>query len=197
MASDWLERNMWTNNRGVVLLIFSAVLVNWDTIPECGLTQRAPDWWESARFQAVCVAWSGFRQSGVVASHPPAGNANRWVADLQNSESFYVHEKGFVIQPSSWKAKSLFRGGLLQSIWVFFHWVKVGFQFRSWQVWVIAHGVGCKVGELSSAKSRLVNNRFIFRLCHFGLGSLLRGWFCRLSKLACFLFVFLSSKLSL
>jgi hypothetical protein len=21
-----------------------------------GLTQRAPDWWESARFQALCVA---------------------------------------------------------------------------------------------------------------------------------------------
>ena len=31
-------------------------------------TQRAPDWWESARFQAVCVAWSWFRQSGVVSS---------------------------------------------------------------------------------------------------------------------------------
>jgi len=40
-------------------------------------TQRAPDWWESARFQAVCVAWSGFRQSGVTSSHPPAGNASR------------------------------------------------------------------------------------------------------------------------
>ena len=32
-------------------------------------TQRAPDGWESARFQAGCVAWSGFRQSGVP---PPA-----------------------------------------------------------------------------------------------------------------------------
>jgi hypothetical protein len=36
------------------------------------LTQRAPDWWEPARFQALCVAWSGFRQNGVVSSHPPA-----------------------------------------------------------------------------------------------------------------------------
>jgi hypothetical protein len=31
----------------------------------CGLTQRAPDWWESARFQTVFVAWSWFRQNGV------------------------------------------------------------------------------------------------------------------------------------
>lgn len=34
--------------------------------PEGGLTQRAPDWWESARFQAVCVAWGGFRYYAVV-----------------------------------------------------------------------------------------------------------------------------------
>jgi hypothetical protein len=27
-------------------------------------TQRAPDWWESARFQAICVAWSFFRFAG-------------------------------------------------------------------------------------------------------------------------------------
>jgi hypothetical protein len=44
------------------------------------LTQRAPDWWESARFQAQCVAWSWFRQNGVISSRPPAGNASRWVA---------------------------------------------------------------------------------------------------------------------
>ena len=41
-------------------------------------TQRAPDWWESARFQALYVAWSWFRQNGVISSHPPAGNAHRW-----------------------------------------------------------------------------------------------------------------------
>ena len=41
-------------------------------------TQRAPDWWESARFQVFFVAWSWFRQNGVVSSRPPAGNANRW-----------------------------------------------------------------------------------------------------------------------
>jgi quinol-cytochrome oxidoreductase complex cytochrome b subunit len=29
------------------------------------ITKRAPDWWESARFQAVCVAWSGFRQDSL------------------------------------------------------------------------------------------------------------------------------------
>jgi putative sterol carrier protein len=41
--------------------------------------QRAPGpwWWESARFQAVCVALSGLRQSSVISSHPPAGNAHR------------------------------------------------------------------------------------------------------------------------
>jgi hypothetical protein len=35
----------------------------------------------AARFQAVCVAWSWFRQSGVISSRPPAGNANRWAAE--------------------------------------------------------------------------------------------------------------------
>ncbi len=52
-------------------------------------TQRAPDGWESARFQAVCMAWSWFRQSGVISSRlpaqagPPAGNAHRWAGSLQ------------------------------------------------------------------------------------------------------------------
>ena len=41
-------------------------------------TQRAPDWWESARVQAGYVAWSWFRQNGVTSSRPPAGNASRW-----------------------------------------------------------------------------------------------------------------------
>ncbi len=41
------------------------------------LTKRAPDGWESARFQAVCVAPSWFRQSGVLSSRPRAGNAHR------------------------------------------------------------------------------------------------------------------------
>ena len=40
-------------------------------------TKRAPDVWESARFQAVCVVWSWFRQNGVASSRPPAGNAPR------------------------------------------------------------------------------------------------------------------------
>src|SRR5512134_2670394 len=31
----------------------------------------APDgWWESARFQALCVAWSWLRYNGVLSSHP-------------------------------------------------------------------------------------------------------------------------------
>jgi hypothetical protein len=41
------------------------------------LTQRAPDWWESARFQAVFAARGWFQQNGVLSSRPPAGNANR------------------------------------------------------------------------------------------------------------------------
>ncbi len=41
------------------------------------LTQRAPDGWESPRFQAVCMAGGWFRQNGVPSSRPPAGNAHR------------------------------------------------------------------------------------------------------------------------
>jgi len=48
------------------------------------LTMRAPDWWESARFWAVGVAQGWFRQSGVVSSRPPAGNAHRWLAPFYN-----------------------------------------------------------------------------------------------------------------
>jgi hypothetical protein len=46
---------------------------------------RAPDGWESPRFQAVCVAWSWFRQSGVLSSRPPAGNASRWALNFIRS----------------------------------------------------------------------------------------------------------------
>ena len=41
-----------------------------------------PDWWDSPRFQAVFLAQGWFRQSGVISSHPPAGNASRWAAIL-------------------------------------------------------------------------------------------------------------------
>jgi len=50
-----------------------------------GITKRAPDWWESARFQAGSVARSWFRQSGVVSSHPPAGNAPRWALPIHKA----------------------------------------------------------------------------------------------------------------
>jgi len=46
----------------------------------CRLTQRAPDGWESPRFQTFFLALAWFRQSGVVSSRPPAGNAHRWAA---------------------------------------------------------------------------------------------------------------------
>ncbi|MCL4270650.1 MAG: hypothetical protein KJZ72_13945 [Anaerolineales bacterium] len=48
---------------------------------------RAPDGWESPRFQALCVAEGWFRQNGVISSRPPAGiplaplgddGAHRW-----------------------------------------------------------------------------------------------------------------------
>ena len=42
------------------------------------LTMRAPDKWDSARFQAVSVAWSWFRQSGVLSSRPPAGTPAKY-----------------------------------------------------------------------------------------------------------------------
>ena len=50
------------------------------------LTQRAPDWWESARFQAVFVAGSWFRQGSVVLSRPPAGNASRWAVKSRKTK---------------------------------------------------------------------------------------------------------------
>jgi len=34
----------------------------------------------AARFQAVCVAWSWFRQNRVISARPAAGNASRWCA---------------------------------------------------------------------------------------------------------------------
>ena len=39
---------------------------------------RAPDVWESARFQAYFLAWSRFRQNRVISARPAAGNASRW-----------------------------------------------------------------------------------------------------------------------
>jgi hypothetical protein len=39
-----------------------------------------PDVWESARFQALFLAGSGFRQNGVISARPAAGNASRWAA---------------------------------------------------------------------------------------------------------------------
>ena len=38
---------------------------------------RAPDVWDSARFEALCVAWSGSRQNRVILARPAAGNASR------------------------------------------------------------------------------------------------------------------------
>ncbi len=46
----------------------------------CGPTQRAADWWDAARFQAVFKASTGFRFRALSTSHPLAANANRWAA---------------------------------------------------------------------------------------------------------------------
>ena len=53
-------------------------------VDECCPTQRASDNYDSARFQAICVARSWFRHSGVISSRPPAlitlTGALRWGA---------------------------------------------------------------------------------------------------------------------
>src|SRR5688572_20294252 len=47
------------------------------SVPEVS-RDNAPDGWESARFQAFFLAWSGFRQSGVLSSRPPAGTPAKY-----------------------------------------------------------------------------------------------------------------------
>src|SRR6266508_801109 len=54
-------------------------------LAECRPTQRAPDWRESARFQTIFLARSQFRQSSVISSRPPAGNAIRWAENQRHS----------------------------------------------------------------------------------------------------------------
>ena len=49
--------------------------------------QRAADWWESPRFQAVSLAQSWFHQSGVVSPRPPAGNTHCWEMRTINARS--------------------------------------------------------------------------------------------------------------
>jgi hypothetical protein len=49
---------------------------------------RAPDVWDSARFQAVFVAWGWFRQIGVISARPAAGNASRWAFPFRGSIAF-------------------------------------------------------------------------------------------------------------
>ena len=44
----------------------------------CGLTKRAPDKWDSARFTSIFLASSFFYISNIVHARPLAGNANRW-----------------------------------------------------------------------------------------------------------------------
>jgi hypothetical protein len=48
------------------------------------LTQRAPDVWESARFQALFLALGWFRQKSFTSARPAAGNASRWVASFDS-----------------------------------------------------------------------------------------------------------------
>jgi hypothetical protein len=48
-------------------------------------TQRAPDWWVRAAFSGRFRGLGRFRQSSVLSSRPPAGNANRWVGQLSES----------------------------------------------------------------------------------------------------------------
>ena len=50
-------------------------------------TLRAPDWWGRTAQIGLHLASSWFRQSGVISSHPPAGNANRWASNIFNRET--------------------------------------------------------------------------------------------------------------
>jgi hypothetical protein len=47
------------------------------SVNACGLTQRAAEVWESARFRAVCVARSWLRQNGVISTRPDSADASR------------------------------------------------------------------------------------------------------------------------
>ena len=97
------------------------------------LTQRAPPferappfgrlragWWESAHFQAVCVALSGFRENGVVSPRPvveprrdtPAGNASRWAAVARCLTFFFSTEmrRNTILEGSSYRCPWCRRG---------------------------------------------------------------------------------------
>ena len=52
-----------------------------------GLTQRAADKWESARFLRGFRASAGYRFQAWSASRPLAANANRWLASQKNKIS--------------------------------------------------------------------------------------------------------------
>ena len=47
----------------------------------CGLTKRAPDKWESARFRSIFLALSFCYISNRIHARPLAGNANRWATN--------------------------------------------------------------------------------------------------------------------
>ncbi len=51
---------------------------------------RAPDKWDSPRFQAVCVASGFFRFRTLSPLRPLAGNAGRWAADDDFESDKYV-----------------------------------------------------------------------------------------------------------
>jgi len=53
-----------------------------------GLTQRAADKWESARFSSLFLALSFFRLSSRVSARPLAANASRWVLVLKQNAGF-------------------------------------------------------------------------------------------------------------
>ena len=50
------------------------------SVNACGLTQRAAEVWESARFLSMFLAFGFFRFDGESTLPPQAGNASRWAA---------------------------------------------------------------------------------------------------------------------
>jgi hypothetical protein len=76
--------------------------------PKCHPTQRAADKWDSARFLGIFYASAKSRSQALSASHPPAGNANRWVAIMPKRLDFSFQSEKKLCQTLFYLLLSLF-----------------------------------------------------------------------------------------
>lgn len=83
--STWL--NSWTINGLPTIVAKQAKWLD-DEFHALCIRTPGPAWWESPRFQAVCMAWSWFCQSGVITSRPPG------FAECSANESHWATEYG-------------------------------------------------------------------------------------------------------